>query len=315
MLLTASAFAADKHRGQRRKGADALPYINHPIAVANVLASEAGITDPVTLAAALLHDTVEDTATTFAELIETFGPEVAGVVAEVTDDKALPKEARKRLQVEHAATVSKRAQLVKLADKICNLRDLTKSPPVDWPLERKQEYFDWAAMVIDRMRGVSPELERAFDAEYGKRPRQIKGKRIGAHAWPRSFLTRLKGFDPATSLLAKRHQRTGAQPRAQIDVPRALPDPKPAKMLELIEQANADTAWSLYLNMDESTQAYVAERVSTARWGELLVREIEHRVLGGAPGTAHLAAALKAPKPWVKRLDEELTSLAQAMTD
>src|SRR5579863_6095940 len=96
IVLAASAFAAHKHRDQRRKGAEASPYINHPIAVANVLANEAHIIEPVVLAAALLHDTIEDTDTTVDELVAEFGSEIAGIVLEVTDDKSLPKQERKR---------------------------------------------------------------------------------------------------------------------------------------------------------------------------------------------------------------------------
>jgi guanosine-3',5'-bis(diphosphate) 3'-pyrophosphohydrolase len=163
-VLAASAFAAYKHRDQRRKGAEASPYINHPIAVANVLANEAGISDPVILAAALLHDTIEDTDTTAAELEAAFGPAITGIVVEVSDDKALLKQDRKRLQIEHAATLSTPAKLVKLADKICNLRDISESAPVDWSSERKDEYFTWAKQVVDRIRGVSPVLETLFDS-------------------------------------------------------------------------------------------------------------------------------------------------------
>jgi guanosine-3',5'-bis(diphosphate) 3'-pyrophosphohydrolase len=131
--------------------------------VANVLASEAGIVDPITLAAALLHDTIEDTDTTAAEIKDQFGPEVAAVVVEVTDDKSLLKHERKRLQIEHAAHLSKRAQLVKLADKICNLRDMSHSPPTDWSIERRREYFAWARQVVSQMRGVSAALDKAID--------------------------------------------------------------------------------------------------------------------------------------------------------
>jgi (p)ppGpp synthase/HD superfamily hydrolase len=85
IVLAASAFAAHKHRDQRRKGAEGSPYINHPIAVANVLANEAGIIDPIILAAALLHDTIEDTDTTPEELELKFGNDFAAIVIEVTD--------------------------------------------------------------------------------------------------------------------------------------------------------------------------------------------------------------------------------------
>ena len=174
IVLKASAFAAHKHRDQRRKGPDASPYINHPIAVANVLANETGITDPIILAAALLHDTIEDTATTRQELEAQFGPHIASVVAEVTDDKSLPKQERKRLQIEHAATLSDPAKLVKLADKICNVRDMSQAPPVNWSLERKAEYFTWAKQVVDPMRGVSPKLEGLFDEAFALRPEMPK---------------------------------------------------------------------------------------------------------------------------------------------
>ena len=169
LLLKALAFAAHKHRDQRRKDPAASPYINHPIALANVLVNEGGVTDEEVLAAALLHDTVEDTATTSEELQEVFGPRIARIVAEVTDDKALPKAERKRLQVEHAAQLSPEAKLVKLADKICNLRDVAERPPASWDLARRREYFDWAKSVIDGLRGAHPGLEAAFDAAYAMR--------------------------------------------------------------------------------------------------------------------------------------------------
>jgi GTP diphosphokinase / guanosine-3',5'-bis(diphosphate) 3'-diphosphatase len=162
-LLEAIAFAADKHRRQRRKDAEASPYINHPIAVATVLASEGDVSDEATLLAAVLHDTVEDTQTTFVELEERFGSEVAGLVRELTDDKSLEKGERKRLQIEHARESSIRAKQVKIADKICNVRDITVSPPTDWPLQRRREYLTWSEKVVAGCRGVNPKLDQAFD--------------------------------------------------------------------------------------------------------------------------------------------------------
>src|SRR5690349_3135249 len=129
LLLKALAFAAHKHRDQRRKDADASPYINHPISLADVLVNEAGVSDVEVICAALLHDTVEDTATTHEELVDAFGARVARIVAEVTDDKQLPKAERKRLQVVRAPHISREAKLVKLADKIANLRDVAERPP------------------------------------------------------------------------------------------------------------------------------------------------------------------------------------------
>lgn len=168
-FVKALAFAADKHRKQKRKGTDASPYINHPIALVDVLVNEGGVTDMTVLCAAVLHDTVEDTQTTPQELAELFGEQVAGIVMEVTDDKSLGKPERKRLQIEHAPHLSHEARLVKLADKICNLRDVLSAPPAGWPTERKQEYFDWAAAVVAGMRGAHPELEARFDAVLARR--------------------------------------------------------------------------------------------------------------------------------------------------
>ena len=170
LMLKALAFAAHKHRDQRRKDAGASPYINHPIALADVLANEGRVHDVEVLCAALLHDTIEDTDTEPAELEREFGARVAAIVAEVTDDQKLDKAVRKRLQVEHAAQLSAAAKLVKLADKICNLRDVAERPPAKWDLARRQEYFEWAKRVVDGLRGAHPLLEAAFDAAYRRRP-------------------------------------------------------------------------------------------------------------------------------------------------
>lgn len=167
LIIKATRFAADKHKNQRRKDIDASPYINHPIALASVLANEGGITDPVVLCGALLHDTIEDTETTADELRAAFGEEITAVVLDVTDDKSIKdKQRRKELQVEHAPHIAPKAKLVKLADKICNLRDIAASPPADWPKERKTAYFDWAARVIAGVRGTHPALEAIFDQTY-----------------------------------------------------------------------------------------------------------------------------------------------------
>jgi GTP diphosphokinase / guanosine-3',5'-bis(diphosphate) 3'-diphosphatase len=170
MLLKALAFAAYKHKDQRRKDVEASPYINHPISLASILCNEGHVTDVEVICGALLHDTVEDTATTPDELAREFGAAIRDIVLEVTDDKSLPKAERKRKQVEHAAHISPKAQLVKLADKISNLRDVAVSPPADWNLERRQEYFDWAKQVVDRMRGAHSGLEQIFDKAYSCRP-------------------------------------------------------------------------------------------------------------------------------------------------
>lgn len=125
--------------------------------------TNAGVTDVATLQAAILHDTVEDTDTTFEELTREFGEEVCGIVREVTDDKSLPKERRKRLQVEHAPTASHKAKLVKLADKLYNLTDLLRVSPEGWSVQRTSEYFEWAREVVFGLRGTNPILEASLD--------------------------------------------------------------------------------------------------------------------------------------------------------
>jgi guanosine-3',5'-bis(diphosphate) 3'-pyrophosphohydrolase len=167
-LLRALDFAARKHRDQRRKGSEAPPYINHPIAVARVLAEVGGVTDAITLAGALLHDTVEDTETTPGEIEAEFGAEVRRLVSEVTDDKSLPRAERKRLQVERTPVASERAKLVKLGDKICNLIDLVQAPPVGWTRERQKDYLDWTVQVVAGCRGLNPALDRFYDETVGR---------------------------------------------------------------------------------------------------------------------------------------------------
>jgi guanosine-3',5'-bis(diphosphate) 3'-pyrophosphohydrolase len=164
LFLKALVFAADKHRNQRRKDTDASPYINHPIALANILVNEGGITDINVLCGAILHDTIEDTETTKEELTQQFGEKITSIVLDVTDDKTLPKAERKLKQIEHASHASNEAKLVKLADKISNLRDILSSPPKDWTDDRKKEYFDWAGKVIDEIRGTNRKLENIFDS-------------------------------------------------------------------------------------------------------------------------------------------------------
>ena len=169
-LIKAADFAAFKHRRQRRKDAEASPYINHPLALARVLKIEGGVADVDVLVAAILHDTVEDTETTVEELAREFGPKIASIVAEVTDDKGLAKPERKRKQVERAPHISPQAKLVKLADKTCNLRDVIVAPPAKWSIERRRGYFEWAKEVIDGLRGIHPTLERLFDEAYRAKP-------------------------------------------------------------------------------------------------------------------------------------------------
>jgi (p)ppGpp synthase/HD superfamily hydrolase len=170
LVVRALEFAARRHSTQRRKGLAAEPYVNHLAEVARLLAEAGGGAgggaDAELVAAGLLHDTLEDTATQAAELESEFGPVVLGLVREVTDDKSLPRQERKRLQVETAGGKSPRARMIKIADKTSNLRSLQSSPPVGWSRSRRLEYLRWAAQVVERCRGVSPILEAAFDRAY-----------------------------------------------------------------------------------------------------------------------------------------------------
>ncbi len=170
-LFEALAFAAHKHRDQRRKDVAATPHINHPIAVTKVLIDVGQIDDIDTLCAALLHDTIEDTETKAEEIARAFGPVISAIVQEVTDDKSLEKHVRKQAQIEHARHLSTQAKAIKLADKISNLRDVSEGPPPKWSLARRQAYFDWSKQVIDGLRGDWPELEGVFDQEHALRPR------------------------------------------------------------------------------------------------------------------------------------------------
>jgi GTP diphosphokinase / guanosine-3',5'-bis(diphosphate) 3'-diphosphatase len=167
-ILEAARFAAEKHAQQRRKGAGAEPYVNHLIEVAHLVSIAVTEHDVALVQAALLHDTIEDTETTAEELRDRFGPDVAALVLEMTDDKSLPKAERKRLQIEHAPSISPRAQIVKLADKISNLRSILLSPPAHWDYERKRQYFEWAKRVVDALSAPNPILKAEFEKTYAR---------------------------------------------------------------------------------------------------------------------------------------------------
>ena len=167
-LLEAASFAAERHTGHHRKGDKQEPYINHPLEVANMLANIGGVNDIDVLIAAILHDTVEDVGVKKQEIVERFGERVASLVMEVTDDKSLPKEERKRLQVEHAPHLSVEAKQIKLGDKISNIKDVTNSPPANWDLDRRRKYIEWGMEVAKGLRGSNKCLETLFDETIAK---------------------------------------------------------------------------------------------------------------------------------------------------
>jgi guanosine-3',5'-bis(diphosphate) 3'-pyrophosphohydrolase len=163
LILKAFRFSAEKHNDQRRKDSKSSPYINHPIQVAETLWTIGDVRDVTLLVASILHDTIEDTGTQPDEIKVEFGEDVLALVLEVTDDKSLPKQVRKRLQVEGAAHKTRNAKLLKLADKICNVHDIITSPPSNWSLQRRCEYLVWTEEVVAGLRGVNEKLERYYD--------------------------------------------------------------------------------------------------------------------------------------------------------
>ena len=176
LIIRAEAFAREVHARQTRKGEAAEPYITHLEDVAALLTAAAAPAE--TIAAGWLHDTIEDGhehgfPVTLHDLAERFGWPVAAIVAEVSDEKAIPKALRKDLQIRHAPRASPAARMVKLADKISNLRALIASPPAGWEHGRKVEYFGWAARVAAGCRGVAPVLDEAFERAYREGLRRL----------------------------------------------------------------------------------------------------------------------------------------------
>jgi (p)ppGpp synthase/HD superfamily hydrolase len=162
-LLRALDFAARKHRDQRRKGNHQAPYINHPIEVARLVATVGECDDIAVLQAAILHDTIEDTDATPEEIEREFGADVRDLVLEMTDDMSLPSPQRKLKQIDRAGSLSARAKLIKIADKIANVGDIARHPPDDWTTERREKYFNWTEQVVARVRGTNAALEASYD--------------------------------------------------------------------------------------------------------------------------------------------------------
>lgn len=162
LLSTAEAFAREAHLGQTRKGAAREPYTVHLAEVAGFVSRHGG--GQVTQAVAWLHDTVEDCDVTLGEVERNFGTEVAGAVAELTDDKTLPKAERKALQIENAPHKSRRAALVKLGDKWSNIGALAISPPVGWDDAQLRGYVDWGVAVVDALPRLPSAARAEFDA-------------------------------------------------------------------------------------------------------------------------------------------------------
>ncbi len=166
LIIKAAVYAAEKHKYQRRKGFNQVPYINHPLKVAMTL-TECDEQDDNVLIAAILHDVIEDTDASYEEITEEFNKEIADLVIEVTDDKELPYAIRKELQVKGAPTLSENAKKIKIADKICNIRDIVNYP-LDWSTERKLSYLEWAQQVVSGCRNVNAKLEAVFEEAFNE---------------------------------------------------------------------------------------------------------------------------------------------------
>jgi guanosine-3',5'-bis(diphosphate) 3'-pyrophosphohydrolase len=175
-FLKALNFSAGKHRHQRRKDTAASPYINHPIEVAHILWTVGDVYDEITIIAAILHDTIEDTDTTPEEIRLSFGDDVLALVLEVSDDKSLPKPERKQKQIAHSPHLSWRAKQIKLADKICNVHDIAFAPPSHWPRQRRADYLQWAEDVINGLRGANEKLEKHFDVTLASARQKLTGE-------------------------------------------------------------------------------------------------------------------------------------------
>ena len=163
LVSEAADLAARRHTGQQRKGRGDEPYVNHLAEVANLLAFATDGEDAELVAAGWLHDTIEDTETTREELAGKFGERVAAVVAEVTDDMSLPKAQRRQKQVEEAAHKSDPAKLIKIADKISNIRARTVPQPTREQRDDLADYVAFSEKVVAGCRGVNARLDAKFD--------------------------------------------------------------------------------------------------------------------------------------------------------
>jgi len=163
LVSEAADLAARRHNGMARKGRGNEPYINHLAEVANLLAIVTDGADAELVAAGWLHDTIEDTETTREELAQKFSERVADLVTEVTDDMSLPKAERRQKQIVDAPHKSPSAKLIKIADKISNIRARIHSNPSREEREDLIDYVNWAEKVIAGCRGVNAMLDRTFD--------------------------------------------------------------------------------------------------------------------------------------------------------
>ena len=180
-IFKALEFAANRHKYQTRKGVGKIPYINHPVQVAKTLI-DYGEDDTDFIVSALLHDVVEDTAQNESQvkdlsgkILKMFGENVLLTVLEVSDNKELPVDERKQLQIQMTPNLSDRAKKLKIADKICNIQDIINDPPEGWPEDRKIAYIHWAKQVVNGARGLNHEMDEYFDEIYTLSLQKLQG--------------------------------------------------------------------------------------------------------------------------------------------
>jgi guanosine-3',5'-bis(diphosphate) 3'-pyrophosphohydrolase len=167
LVSEAAELAARRHNGQLRKGRGEEPYINHLAEVANMLSAVTNGEDTELVAAGWLHDTIEDSETTHDELAQRFGLRVAGLVVECTDDMSLPKSERRQRQITDAPKKSASAKLIKIADKVSNIRARIFANPSKAQLEELADYLAWAQQVVGGCRGGNAMLDALFDEAVG----------------------------------------------------------------------------------------------------------------------------------------------------
>jgi len=154
-------FAAYRHRFDKTKNDE--PYINHIIDVCRLITVVGEENDEEVLVAAALHDTVEKTGTKASDINFQFGEKVFQLVLEVTDHSTGNDTDKFNQQLQRVESLSKKARLIKLADKISNVKSLLSFPPAGWDLEKRSLYINWADRIIQALRGTNEKLEAFYD--------------------------------------------------------------------------------------------------------------------------------------------------------
>jgi (p)ppGpp synthase/HD superfamily hydrolase len=159
--VAALRFAAERHHAQRVPDSE-YPYLVHVVSVAaeTIAALVPGVDADLAVTCALLHDTIEDTATTHAELADRFGLAVADGVLALSKDSALPKAERMADSLRRILAQPHAVWMVKLADRITNLDE----PPRSWVVDKRRAYRDEAIMIADALGAASPVLEARLRA-------------------------------------------------------------------------------------------------------------------------------------------------------